>query len=320
MKTIQSKLSGQILVIILLILSVLSIIALTATLNTSRDTQEQQQNKQYQQYYAVGERKIMDMVEILGKQAIGLTDSTINLSGVDFSCGLACGTGLIRTYTNVNPIPPSNYNNSGGTAENLDASLTVEDLLKISGGTTVSINKDQDILLNLSTNTGTIVFDWEGNAGIKTDPVVAWNISYDYKSGNEYKTDKFVWNTSGSGPYGALNTSTGGNSDLGCFRLATNTPSGLIITLQGSCNNQLYLRLKPVTNTLASVTITNLDMTGNTSPIARKISGSTTTSSTGGTNNATKATAVLETTYLLTQSPLSLFDYVLRSEGSVIKN
>jgi hypothetical protein len=314
MKAIRSKLSGQIMVIILLILSILSVIALTATLNTSRDTQEQQQNKEYQQYYAVGERKMMDIVQALGKIPVGTAANTLTLSDTNFVCSTGCTTGdMVRTYV-APTILPTNYN-TAGTQENLQSSITVTDLQKIDATTPVDVNKDQDILLNISGNTGTVTFKWTNG------DVVAWNISYDYKTGGgaDYKTDKFVWNKLPGGPY-ATDTSAGGTSDQGCFNITGNSAAGLVVTYNGAaCATPLFLRLKPVT-TASSVTINYLEIAGNTQPLARKITSATTSATSGGTGNAANPSAVLDTTYLLTVSPLSLFDYVLRSEGSVVKN
>ena len=83
----------------------------------------------------------------------------------------------------------------------------------------------------------------------------------------------------------------------------------------------MYFRLRTIMKTAGSSVNIDLEIANNKFPLQRTLTSTTTTAdSSAGSGNANNPTVVLETKYLLVTQPLSLFDYVLRTESDVIKN
>lgn len=321
MKGTKKYISGQIMVIVLLILSVLSVIAISVTLNTSRDTEEQIQDKQYQQYYSVGERNIMDMIRHLGRQATSILpmETNISINGLNYYCVkdlLVKSQPITCTIASID----NTYYNLSGTQEVLTTVMQIEDFSTLEGET-ITIPKDQDLVFDL-----VAMSDWSVDKtmrfGWTSTSVTSWNISYDCYVGGVYSTYKFVWDNSAGVNYNAVSLS-GNSTPLNAFSVAYDTTTGgspLTITHNSGCVSALgipqFLRIKPVTDA-TSVELNLLEFVDSRVPLVRKITTVTTTANTGSSENPS---AVLETTYLLLDSPLSLFDYVLRTEGDVIKD
>lgn len=334
MKTKQ--ISGQIMVIVLLLLSILSIIALTATLTTVKDTQEQVQNKQYQQYYSLGEGKILDIQRYLGNGDLSKLADITN-GGLPSETGsstlgtcilIANNPGGNQAYEcTFNDIQSSDVN-TGTSAETFSVYTKVEDTNYI---VDYQAKVDSDLLLELTAGSANDTYImWKTSAGSPND--VAWGISYDYKSGSDYITDKVVYEP-GSGPFAGGSA----NADSTCVKVVKETPStaktnqmgGLLgydtgtfaikISVKAVCQNSpLYFRIRPYRNSKEEVT-TAIYKDGNSAPLQRTISTVTTSNNTSGQASDTP-TSVLKTNYLLTSTPLNLFDYVLRTEGSITKN
>jgi hypothetical protein len=324
MKIKQRAYNAQIMVIILLILSVLSIIAVSVTLNTTRDTEEQVQDKQYQQYYSVGERNIVDMIRYLGKDSLNvlsLTPAPV-INNLNYTCS---GSGASYECV-IDSIDNSYYNEAGETTEVLTTSMEIEDSAQLEDGMTLEITKDQDLLFDLGLLTGwtSLTYTWNDGPFVGSNTSeppyeVSWNISYDcYNAGtNEYRTDKFIWDQSGGFNY--LTQATSGTSqDYGYFSVSSSGTTITITNNAGVCASPQFLRIKPITKVTGqtSVTLTALQVNGTTVPLVRRIRTVTSSANSGISDNPS---AVLETTYFLGETPLSLFDYVLRTEGDVIK-
>jgi hypothetical protein len=311
------RITGQIMVIVLLLLSVLSIIALTITLATIRDSQEQVQNKKYQEYYSLGERMILDVQKAIGNSTIATgaplqfnSDATGTLLKSE-NC--VNGGAVALVYCDFKQVPTSEATTSGGLAT-YDVHVEIADSTTITGQT---VGQDQDILLDLGAGNNTVDLSWPQNN-------IDWNISFDYlDAANNFVTRKLVY-TAGSptvvGPYADVVNAAG---DDNCFKIYQN-PAGNINSLRiettvATCTpalvTPLYLRFKPVGG-IASV---NLSRVAQTAPLQRTIR-TVTTSSNSVNDNVQNPTSVLETKYLLTKSPLSLFDYVLRTEQGITKN
>lgn len=313
---------GQIMVIILLLLSVLTIIAVSVTLNTTRDTEQQVQDKQYQQYYSVGERNIIDMITYIEKQALstaipnnGLTPVYVTAGGLSYECTAPsansrdCSLGSIGT----------SYFSQSGTAETLTTSMSIIDSNQIDPNMQVTVNKDQDILFDLQLLTGwsSLRFKWVDGGVNPGDYQVSWNISYDcyFAAANEYRTEKFVWDKSNGDNYSAVSTS----GATAYFSVAWDNTTEFITVNDIGCGvggTAQFLRVKAITKTSTTVIIDTLALGNAAVPLVRTIRTSTTTNNTGTQD---VPSAVLETTYFLGETPLSLFDYVLRTEGDVQK-
>lgn len=324
----SKMLRGQIMVIVLLFLAVLTIIAVGVTLNTSRDTKEQVADKQYQQYYSVGERIIVDLINFIGKDSLTpLSKDSINPININ-SLDYLCSEESSAVNCTIKEIP-NTYFNESGTAEVLTSVIKIEDLTEIDEATTGSlfIKKDQDLLFDFA-ETGhwdTLTFSWEDPESNEVIYTTSWNFSYDYYSegSNVYKTDKLVWDKSNGNIYSQESTIL--NSPDACFSISfsqePNTNPKMTV-INGECNgaselNPLFFRIKPVSKDNETVKLTEISFEGGNSPaIARKITSTTTTSNSG---NSDSPSAVLETIYFLGKTPLSLFDYVLRTEDSIIK-
>jgi len=306
---LQKKYPAQIMIIVLVLMSVLSIIALSATLTSVRDTEEKTQNTQYQSYYAVGEQKLLDFQQKLGRQLYDNTVAT-ELGVINGDTGTISGTCDVLSKTCIyDPIDTEQYNTTG-TKEKVKTSITITDLTKI---TDFLAKKDKDILIDLEDSSGDILisFSWEGSN-------VAWNLTIDKL---DYTSEKTVYNPDG-GPYGgSINPATG--LPVGsCFYFTSVTSNEIKFTIPTGCLNRMYFRLRPIM-TAGSVKIITLSLVGNTKPLQRVLKSITTTSgTTEGSGNPDNPTAVLETTYLLVAQPFSLFDYVLRTEdpSGVVKN
>lgn len=332
--TMKTKKSGQIMVIVLLLLSILSIVALTATLTTVRDSQESLQNKQYQQYYSLGERKILDIQQFLGYSGLNtLTNGTVEIpseagEASNANCSISGnGTKAECTFEKVS----SSEVGGGESTEELDIYSLIEDTNYILDH---EMQKDQDILLTLGNGINTTYLFWDNQAD------VAWSVTYDYKnSSNEYISEKEIYD-SFSPPklFGASTISTANNclvitdaptaNEINVAKANMGVPTRnftrvLKISKQTipSCNTALYFRLRPLRQNSTDTVSFSLYKVDNSTPLQRKI---TTITSTSAENSATQAedtpTAVLESSYLLTYSPLSLFDYVLRTENGIRKN
>lgn len=306
----KNNYKGQIMVIILLVLSILTIIAVGVSLNTARDTKEQVQDKQYQQYYSVGERNIVDFINYLGKKQLsslfnGLDNGSLNINNLNYNCNKNSNI-LNCTVDNIT----SDYFNESGTEENLTTIITIEDFQEIPIGTVLTLRKDQDLLFDFINLPGisSLKFKWQGNN-------VAWDMSLDYYilASNEYITDKLVWDKNGI----YNNNLEVVNSPLGCFR-ANYVQANNEITINNiSCNNKQFLRIKPVMKNNDTIDLTGLSISGANTYLIRKVTSTTTSRNSGTIDNPS---VVLETTYFLGESPLSLFDYVLRTEGDIIKD
>lgn len=323
----SKKFNGQIMVIVLLFLAVLTIIAVGVTLNTSRDTKEQVADKQYQQYYSVGERVIVDLINFIGKDSLtSLTNGpggSIEINSLNYNCN-EVSSAVNCTISQI----PSTYFNESGTAETLTSVIKIEDISEIDEPTTgaLMIKKDQDLLFDFAETGGwnTFDFSWADDSGSEAPFQTAWNLSYDYydANSNTYKTEKLVWDQSSGNIY---SESPDNNQSFPneCFQIdnfeidESSNPSIQITYNESVCPNPLFLRLKPIMKNSEGVKITKLTFDGTSgAPIARKIISTTTTKDSGNTDSPS---AVLETIYFLGKTPLSLFDYVLRTEDSIVK-
>jgi type II secretory pathway pseudopilin PulG len=288
-------------IIVLVLMSILSIIALSVTMTSVRDKEEKAQNNQYQAYYAVGENKLLDFQQFIGKDTISSLSTNLTLTGDTGTAAGTCdainGTSRTCTFDNINLA-----NDISQTAEIVKTIITVTDSSEI---TNFSAQKDKDILLDIQTaTTPTIIIDldWSGVA-------TAWNFTVDKK---DYTSEKAVFSPAGifSQIHESYSTGT-------CFSYTKTATSAVRITI--NCpSERMFFRLRPLMTTPGASTLINrLTIQGNTIPLQRTLTNTTTTVNSG---NADNPTVVLETTYLLIGQPLSLFDYVLRTESDVIKN
>lgn len=299
--TMKNRLPAQIMIIVLVLMSILSIIALSVTMTSVRDKEEKAQNNQYQAYYAVGENKLLDFQQYIGKKTLSSLETNLTLTGDTGNATGSCGgigndgpdSTRTCTFDNI-----SLANSVSQTAEVVKTIITVTDSSEI---TNFSAQKDKDILLDIQTATVplTIYLSWAGSS-------TAWNFTVDK---TDYTSEKTIFSPAGifSQPF----TSYTGS----CFRY---TSSGSSVTISITCGEKMFFRLRPLMNNMTSATtINSLSIEGNNIPLQRTLTNTTTTVNSG---NADNPTVVLETTYLLIGQPLSLFDYVLRTESDVIKN
>jgi type II secretory pathway pseudopilin PulG len=320
--------SGQIMVIVLVLMSILSIIALSVTLTSVRDKEEKTQNNQYQSYYAVGENKMLDFQQLIGRDPLNTitkVGTSIDLTGDtgttgDVIKGNCPDLTSISDPTNpdniikkrtctFNEIVPSNYNIDKG--ENLKSIISVEDSSQI---TNYPAQKDKDLLLDIELVALPIQIElsWAGSD-------TAWNFSVDKFDGTDYVSDKAIYSPNSiifSTPVTSYNP-----TPATCFNYSSAINNGrTTITVNITCANKMFFRLRPIMKVGTSVYI-DLKMINNTIPLQRTLTSTTTTADAGygGSGNADNPTVVLETTYLLIAQPLSLFDYVLRTEVDVIK-
>ena len=302
---------AQIMVIVLVLMSILSVIALSVTLTSVRDQTEKTQNSQYQTYYAVGENKLLDFQQQIGRISLATAipaAGSMTLSG-------DTGNPLSGTCaTNVTPpnsktctfggIDSTNFNTD--KAEVLKTIITTTDSSEI---TNFTAEKDKDILLDIEASTLPIQIQlsWTGTT-------TAWSFTVDK---TDYTSEKAVFSPDATifskviTSYPILpETST-------CFNY-TSSGSSVTINILASCSNKMFIRLRPLLKSGDSTLINNLKVVGNTLPLQRTISSTTTTES-NVVSGQDSPTVVLESTYLLTTQPLGLFDYVLRTESDVIK-
>jgi len=298
----KNRLPAQIMIIVLVLMSILSIIALSVTMTSVRDKEEKAQNNQYQAYYAVGENKLLDFQQYIGKKTLASLETNLTLTGDTGNATGSCGgigtdgpdSTRTCTFDNI-----SLANNVSDTGEVVKTIITVTDSSEI---TNFSAQKDKDILLDIQTASVplTINLSWAGTA-------TAWNFTVDK---TDYTSEKTIY--SPAGIFSQPHTSYPGGA---CF---TYTSSGSSVRIIITCGNKMFFRLRPLMNNGASATtINSLSIEGNNIPLQRTLTNTTTTVNSGSADNPT---VVLETTYLLIGQPLSLFDYVLRTESDVIKN
>ncbi len=327
--------SAQIMVIVLLLLSILSIVALTATLTTVRDSQESVQNKQYQQYYSLGERKILDMQQYLGYTAL----SALNNNGGNISLPSDIGSTTAGTCTNIEANKygcdfknlTSSEIGGGQSQERLDTYVEIEDTNYIYNHST---QKDQDILIPLTSGSNDTYLMWNNQSNL------AWSISYDMKDNvHNYHSYKEIYDQ-GDGPFGGVS-----NFSADCIDITTSVPVEKVNQIKAAmgipaesfshiikisksnlnfCNagvTDLFFRLRPLRSTNTAEITFSLYKDGNDAALQRKITTVTSTSKDyADSQKEDSPTAVLESSYILTYSPLSLFDYVLRTETDIIKN
>ena len=329
-KIIQQKFPAQIMIIVLVLMSIISIIALSATLTSVRNTEEKTQNAQYQAYYSVGEQKLLDIQQKIGREPmsafispvpvnnINIEGDTGNIVGTCVDNGaLTNPTGTSKTCT-FDQILTEDYNNTG-TQEQLKTTVTVEDIQEIKD---YPAKKDIDMLFDLQGGTSDteIKFSW-------AETNVAWDMTVDTV---DYNSEKAVYNNTG-GPLESVVTSFDGT----CFKYSVPTPSTqeITVTIKAACgthtpsqsNDRMFFRLKPLIKIPPSTSDTvnlNLTITGSTIPLQRNLKSITTTATatgTTGSGNPDNPTVVLDTKYLLIPQPTNLFDYVLRTESDIIK-
>lgn len=321
------KQPAQIMVIVLLLLSILSIIALTATMTTVRDTQEQVQNKKYQQYYSLGEKMIFEYQRALGTEVLPNPATLVSITG-EITSKTACSSipgGIACTISGIESTEATT-----DSKETYDVYTEVVDTDYIKG---YKLDKDQDLMLDiLDDNANTTYLLWNETDTKKP----SWNISYDYldTNSNDYITKKAF--------FGPLFNITTPNSD-GCLTVApvpdqlptlmtqieaaTGTYTKALkieLTTGGTCNNNITALDFRIKGLLASTNDTQIDIAlvkaDNTSMLQRTITTVTTTSTEGEANqNPENPATVLSSNYLLTTTPLSLFDYVLRTEQGITK-
>lgn len=294
-------------VIVLVLMSILSVIALSVTLTSVRDQTEKTQNSQYQTYYAVGENKLLDFQQQIGRipmiTAIPGTSFTLTGdTGSDINGTCAPNVGLNSKTCTFMGIDNSNYNPD--KAEMLKTIITTTDSSEIIG---YPAPKDKDILLDIESiiADSTITLDWNGTN-------TAWSFTVDK---TDFTSEKTIYDNNGifSSP---LTSYTGT-----CFTyLSSNggiAPITITLTPSLSCK-LMFFRLRPLMKTGEETIISMLSLGSNTIPLQRTITSTTTTES-NVVPGQDSPTVVLESTYLLTTQPLGLFDYVLRTESDVIK-
>ena len=299
-KDFKKKFPAQIMIIVLVFMSILSIIALSATLTSVRDTEEKVQNTQYQQYYSVGEQMLLSMQQEIGRApiptgAIEISGNTdVDLDGV---CTLDASGITTCTFDNISP---SQFNNTG-TAEELKTDITIIDSNTFDDFT---LYKDKDLLIDLEGHSEgqniSITLSWS-----KSSPV-AWNFTIDTLDGDNYSSEKAVYNNIntigwGVGPYTEEHLNYTGT----CFSFITPTevPTDKLsttITILSDCSSRMFFRLRPLLGGSDVNVDIDLEITGNTLPLMRTLKSITTTSSSGGSGQTDNPTAVLETRYSVT--------------------
>jgi type II secretory pathway pseudopilin PulG len=308
----KKRLPAQIMVIVLVLMSILSVIALSVTLTSVRDQTEKTQNSQYQTYYAVGENKLLDFQQKIGREPLNsvLGTGSFTLSGdtgnpITGNCGPNPNADPNSKTCTFGPIDSTNFNTT--KAEVLKTIITTTDSSTISD---YPAPKDKDILIDLESVTGsiTISLSWNG-----TD--TAWSFTVDK---TDFTSEKAVYSPNTTIFSRQITSYPISPETSNCFSY-TSIGSSVTINIFETCSNKMFLRLRPLMKEPNAITtISTLSISNNVVPLQRTITSTTTTQSNVGSGQD-NPTVVLESTYLLTTQPLGLFDYVLRTESNVIK-
>lgn len=294
----KQKLNGQILVVLLLALSILSIFVVVVATNARKDVVETFQNQQYEQSLSTAENKLLQVVT-------GEIELDPLEPGWDGNACDSIGTTITCEYTDP------------AEDESDDKITTKITISEESNFTNLPVEKDSSIKLLLNNYRGKLKIDWSIDA--------AWMISIDYQVGTEYRVEKDVYDNTGLfnapiktcfgvGPNQGI-VVNGGNSitlDLATAFVGTSAPNCI-----PSGATLVSLRLKPLMD-ISGGTITNLSVTAldNNFPAQVQKVIAESKSSVSGNNIPTAIVELLDPLY---ESPIELFDYVLRTENEVKK-
>lgn len=296
----KKRLPAQIMVIVLVLMSILSVIALSVTLTSVRDQTEKTQNSQYQTYYAVGENKLLDFQQQIGREPLMATGpfTLTGDTGNDLD-GACVQNPPDSTTCTFGAIDSTNFNSA--KAEVLKTIITTTDSSTIAD---YPAPKDKDILLDIESATLPlqIQLTWVGTS-------TAWSFTVDK---TDFTSEKAIYDNNGifSSPAVTIYNGT-------CFNYSS-SGNTITINIPIGCANRMFFRLRPLMKTGEQTIISMLSLGNNTIPLQRTITSTTTTES-NVVAGQDSPTVVLESTYLLTTQPLGLFDYVLRTESNVLK-
>lgn len=296
----MKKIRAQIMVIVLVLMSVLSIIALSVTISSIRDKQEKTQNSQYQEYYSMGENMLLNFQQTINRKSLDLIDNSL---AVDIGSNVTADCNPVNTLSKkcvFNNIDASLFDPQ--KQETLKSTVIIEDSLTITG---FLAEKDKDIMLDIASASlpTKVRLSWTGSSS------TAWNITVDK---TDYSSEKTIYNKGTTIFSTEVKSYTGSCMD---YTSSIDAADKTTVEITLKCANKMYLRLRPIIKVGTGVTI-DLSVDNNTIPLMRTL---TNTVVSNNTTNPDNPVVVLETKYLLIAQPLSLFDYVLRTESDLVK-
>jgi len=291
---LHKKLNAQILVVILVSLAILSIFIVIVATNARRDFIESAQNRQYEQAITVGEEKL-----------VLLANGDLEDDCSSSECTYDIDTN-IYTYTNIK------YDETSDDVMEVKISQSVSKTIE-----NLQLDKDRSVTIKLK----------EGNNSFTNQLHISWtdkdnstvllefNVDYINNSG-EYKTAKELVDPND------FNNDT--NQDLDIIKKQDGTNGDNIHTYTinlESFNNVLALRIKAIMPNVSSTDLfTKISVVPSTSTnYPNQVSLATAETRSISSGQFDTPVAILELQKPLHDSPFEIFDYVLRSQGQIVK-
>jgi len=293
---LQKKLNAQILVVILVALAILSIFVVIVATNARRDFIESAQNRQYEQAITVGEEKLV----LLANGDIKDDCQTFN----SISSQTCTDTDGIYIYTGIK------YDETSDDTMEVKISQSVSQTIK-----NLQLDKDRSVTVKLKDENIMFKKQLDVTWTDKDDSTVLLEFNIDYiNASGEYKTAKELVNP------GEFNNDTNEDLNITLTGVEQNNSHTYTINLESFDNIILALRLKAIMPNGSTDLFTNISIVPSTTTnYPNQVSLATAETRSISSGQFDTPVAILELQKPLHDSPFEIFDYVLRSQGQIVK-